>query len=110
MQRLFVMFPDRGPGLGLLWLRLCLAAALCTPGAWAGVVMAVCALAVGLLLLGWLTPLSAVLACVGLWLQGAPLPLLLLPLALLLLGPGAYSLDARQFGRRLLGRRPPPNG
>ncbi|PSD25425.1 hypothetical protein C7E18_21740 [Stenotrophomonas maltophilia] len=28
MQRLFVMFPDRGPGIGLLWLRLCLSAAL----------------------------------------------------------------------------------
>jgi len=26
------MFPDRGPGLGLLWLRLYLAAALCAPG------------------------------------------------------------------------------
>ena len=110
MQRLFVMFPDRGPGLGLLWLRLCLAGALCTPGLQPGVLVVLCALGVALLVLGWLTPLSAMLACVGLWLQGAAVPLLALPLALLLLGPGAYSLDARQFGRRLLARRPPPNG
>ena len=34
--------------------------------------------------------------------SGGPL---LLPLALLLLGPGAYSLDARLFGRRRLRRR-----
>ena len=100
MQRLFVMFPDRGPGLGLLWLRLCLAGALCAPGLHDGGLVVLCALGVALLLLGWLTPLSAMLACAGLW----------LPLALLLLGPGAYSLDARQFGRRRLGRRPPPNG
>ncbi len=110
MQRLFVMFPDRGPGLGQLWLRLCLAAALCAPGLHSGVLVVLCALGVALLVLGWLTPLSAMLACVGLWLQGAAVPLLALPLALLLLGPGAYSLDARQFGRRLLARRPPPNG
>lgn len=110
MQRLFVMFPDRGTGLGLLWLRLCLAGAVCAPGLNAGGVVVLCSFGVTLLLLGWLTPLSAVLACAGLWLQGATLPLLALPLALLLLGPGAYSLDARQFGRRLLGRRAPPNG
>ena len=110
MQRLFVMFPDRGPGLGLLWLRLCLAGALCAPGLHDGGLVVLCALGVALLVLGWLTPLSAGLACAGLWLQDAALPLLVLPLALLLLGPGAYSLDARQFGRRRLGRRPPPNG
>jgi hypothetical protein len=82
MQRLYVMFPDRGPGLGLLWLRLCVAGGLLAGGSPAGVPGLMCLAAIGLLL----------------------------PLALLMLGPGAYSLDARLFGRRLLQRRPPPNG
>lgn len=104
------MFPDRGPGLGLLWLRLCLAAALAAPRLHRGGVAVLCALGVALVVLGWLPPLSAVLAYAGLWLQDAPWPLLALPPRLLLLGRGACPLDARQFGRRLLGRRPPPNG
>ncbi|MGF6416594.1 hypothetical protein ABH900_000055 [Stenotrophomonas sp. AN71] len=110
MQRLFVMFPDRGPGLGLLWLRLCVAAALCTPGAHAGWLTVLCLLAVTMLLLGALMPLAAALAAAGLFAQDLPWPLVLMPLALLVLGPGAYSLDARVFGRRVLGRRPPPFG
>ncbi|HDS1139402.1 TPA: hypothetical protein QDZ75_003462 [Stenotrophomonas maltophilia] len=110
MQRLFVMFPDRGPGVGLLWLRLCLAAALCTPGTHAGGWSALCLLAAAMLVLGALTPLAALLAAVGMFAQRAPWPLVVLPVALLMLGPGAYSLDARMFGRRLLGRRPPPFG
>ena len=107
---MFVMCRDRGPGRGMRGLRLCLDGALCAPGLHDGGLVVLCALGVALLLLGWWTPLSAGLACAGLWLQGAALSLLALPLALLLLGPGAYSLDARQFGRRRLGRRPPPNG
>ncbi|WP_459041874.1 hypothetical protein [Stenotrophomonas sp. PSU-St19] len=110
MQRLFVMFPDRGPGIGLLWLRLCVAAALCTPGAHAGWLSALCLLAVAMLALGVLTPLAALLAAAAMYAQQAPWPLVALPLALLMLGPGAYSVDARLFGRRLLGRRPPPFG
>lgn len=110
MQRLFVMFPDRGPGLGLLWLRLCLAAALCAPTTLSGWLLALVALGAALLVLGWLTPLAVLLACAVLWLQAAPLSWVMAPIALWMLGPGAYSLDARQFGRRVLGRRPPPNG
>ncbi|MDV5766657.1 hypothetical protein QM186_13780 [Stenotrophomonas maltophilia] len=53
MQRLFVMFPDRGPGIGLLWLRLCVAAALCTPGTHAGWLSALCLLAVAMLALAY---------------------------------------------------------
>lgn len=51
MQRLFVMFPDRGPGLCLLWMRLCLrlrlrlAAARCAPVLHPGVLVVLCALA-----------------------------------------------------------------
>lgn len=110
MQRLFVMFPDRGPGIGLLWLRLCLSAALFTPGMQAGGWSALCLLAVLMLVLGALTPLAALMAVVGMFAQQTPWPQAVLPLALLMLGPGAYSLDARLFGRRLLGRRPPPFG
>ncbi|PZS71644.1 hypothetical protein [Stenotrophomonas maltophilia] len=110
MQRLFVMFPDRGPGLGLLWLRLCVAAALCGPGMPGGWLSALCLLAVAMLALGVLTPLAAVMTAVGLSTLPGPWPLALLPLALLVLGPGAYSLDARLFGRRVIGRRPPPFG
>jgi len=111
MQRLFVMFPDRGPGIGLLWLRLCVAAALCTPGTHAaGWLSALCLLAVAMLALGVLTPLAVLPAALGLYAQALPWPLVVLPLALLALGPGAYSLDARLFGRRRLGHRPPPFG
>ncbi|MHC1669714.1 hypothetical protein ACODUO_11135 [Stenotrophomonas maltophilia] len=110
MQRLFVMFPDRGPGAGLLWLRLCVVAALCVRPADAGWLTAACLLVALSLLLGVLTPLSALLAVPCLFWQSVPWALALLPLALLALGPGAYSLDARLFGRRVLERRSPPFG
>lgn len=111
MQRLFLMFPDRGPGAGLLWLRLCVAAALCTAHGPVEVwLLALCVLAVALLALGAFTPLAVPLAMAGLHVLAEPWPLVVLPLALLVLGPGAYSLDARLFGRRVLGRRPPPFG
>ncbi|MCR8716085.1 hypothetical protein [Stenotrophomonas indicatrix] len=110
MQRLYVMFPDRGPGLGLLWLRLCVAGGLLAGGTPAAAPGLLCLVAIGLLLPGLLTPLAVLLAVPGLYGQDVVLPWLLLPLALLLLGPGAYSLDAWLFGRRLLPRRPPPNG
>ncbi|MEG0183503.1 MAG: hypothetical protein RR704_08630 [Stenotrophomonas sp.] len=110
MQRLYVMFPDRGPGLGLMWLRICVAAAMLLPAPAAGGPWWLCLAAAGLLLPGLLTPLATALAVSGLYLQGAALPWCVLPLALLVLGPGAYSLDAQLFGRRRLRRRPPPIG
>lgn len=111
MQRLFVMFPDRAPGVGLLWLRLCLGGTLCWPwpqAAWEQWAVAVAAL---LLAGGGLTPVAVALACIALWHAGIGPALALLPACLLLLGPGAYSLDACVFGRRLLTggqRRHPP--
>ena len=105
MQRLFSMFPDRGPGVGLLLLRAALAVALWqsrTAGspAWTGVALAACLL----LICGWLTPLALLLACVQALAHLAvdQAPTLLLIAGLALLGPGAYSLDARRFGRRVV--------
>ena len=110
MQRLFVMFPDRAPGIGLLWIRLCLGAALCWPwpaAAWTQWMVASAAL---LLVLGGLTPLAVLLAMLALLASASNVALGLLPACLLLLGPGAYSLDACLFGRRVLvaARRAPP--
>ena len=62
------------------------------------------------LCIGFFTPIAAVLAfalqgallCLRLLSIEAGLVLLLDALALAMLGPGAYSLDARRFGRRVL--------
>jgi uncharacterized membrane protein YphA (DoxX/SURF4 family) len=115
------MFPDGRPGFGLVLLRIYLALAALTafgdaPGAGIGI-------ALGVLVAGLLAGLlvqvqAAVLAIGSLWLAAQPgtpwmqaLPMLLVSLAVLCLGPGAYSLDARLFGRRIVtGRRPPPPG
>lgn len=64
-----------------------------------------------LLLAGFLTPFvsvaSVVLCLSTVWLLGAPANLIfatmtLTPLALGFIGPGAYSVDARLFGRRTI--------
>ena len=114
MQRLFSTFPSGRPGIGLLLLRVSVAAALVLSFAWhqgiPGAAVAASGLTCLALCLGYFTPVAAVLAFL---LQGALLclrflsveaggVLLLDALALTLLGPGAYSLDARRFGRRVL--------
>ena len=114
MQRLFSTFPSGRPGIGLLLLRVSVAAALVLSFAWhQGITVAAVAvswLTCLALCTGYFTPIAAVVAFV---LQGALLclrflsleaggVLLLDALALTLLGPGAYSLDARRFGRRVL--------
>jgi uncharacterized membrane protein YphA (DoxX/SURF4 family) len=114
------MFPAGAPGCGLLILRIGVAASLhIDPSGHFGVnpnVPAFLALATlsSSLTLGLLTPLVALLTGVIelgqlLGATSAVAAVLLGPLdaaVLLLLGPGAYSLDARLFGRRVVVLQP----
>ena len=117
VQKLFSMFPAGLPGLALLLLRLAVAALLFIDQAgnlllpapiWLLIVSIVAGLAVSL---GFLTPLFAGLSGLAKIVGLASLPQLFAPLvilalllvaALAMLGPGAYSLDAKMFGRRVV--------
>ena len=117
MQRLFSTFPEGWPGTGLLFLR----AVTAIPPVQHGIVGLLTAplpalinlqlLAAGaavLLLLGLWTPVAGVLlAAAEMWLTFShPIDpwrhILLgaLGAALAMLGPGAWSVDARLFGRK----------
>ena len=114
MQRLFGAFPNRGAGLALLILRLAVAAALISsarlcPGPATEVLVALSRIAAVLIVAGWYTPLaagSAVLISLGtLWVcrePGINALMIAILIAIGLLGAGAYSVDARLYGRRRL--------
>ena len=112
--------------MGLLLLRVLVSCSLIVQGAayvhWANRSLAMWAVAAfastcgALLLIGLMTPLAAVsvvIGGIGIALSLIPLPsnnlfdsslailnLIGLSIAIALLGPGAFSLDARMFGRR----------
>ncbi len=137
MPKLYSTFPDGWSGFGLLLLRVSLGTTVIIQGlayllerqnlrfgAWA-----VCLLALGsggALLMGLLTPVASTIAFLGgigfafSWLPapswnffwGNPLSIdaIIMALAAVFLGPGAFSLDARLFGRRkvIIPRTSPP--
>jgi hypothetical protein len=131
VQKLFSMFPAGVPGVALVLLRLSVAAVLFVDQhgrlfapmpSWLMLLALVVALA---LCCGCLTPFFAVVAgLLELVENTCPTSVPLLPLsaagctpmvlvsllvaaAVAMLGPGAYSFDARMFGRRVV-LLPPP--
>jgi len=111
MQRLFSIFPQGLPGCGLALRRIGVAATVLQQTSDLDLPLRVAALLpVAALLAGLLTPWFAALGVALVLLQAAlgalaPLPAAIAvchAAALGLLGPGAYSLDARLFGRRRL--------
>lgn len=116
VQRLFSTFPNSWPGVGLLLLRfaagLSLAAVAHVAGDLAGTASLFARCAVGglavLIWIGFWTPLAAVIGAaiqviVLAFGHQSTLALVVfaaLGLSLALLGPGAWSFDARLFGRK----------
>jgi putative oxidoreductase len=115
VQRLFATFPDGQPGAALLLLRLALAGILAFRGPllWQGppafLISLLCNCTGLFLAVGIFTPFTAMVAAA----LGAAALLLcrssdpasaafvvVVMAALVLLGAGAYSLDARLYGRR----------
>ncbi len=116
------MFPSGRPGIALVIVRLSLAGTLlrhayrCGPTAslsWSVPVLILIALALSV---GVATTIASTLYCLAevafLTITGFDASELMLSIpvavALALLGPGAYSLDARMFGRRVI-LLPPDN-
>jgi hypothetical protein len=118
VQRLFSMFPAGLPGSALLLLRITVAGLLLvsslsneSTGSVTPLKLLALSITCILLCLGALTPLASVLSLViqamyfpsldGL--RSASLALhMCVSVAVFLLGPGAYSLDSKMFGRRLI--------
>jgi hypothetical protein len=115
------MFPSAWPGLALILLRGSVATAVVLEG-WihrqglSGWMLGALALLSACLCAGFLTPIMAILALsvhVLAWsslsIDGAGMTAVALldALALAMLGPGAYSIDAYCFGRRVVVLPPP---
>jgi hypothetical protein len=117
VQRLFSMFPQGGPGLALILLRLTVAGtfliefwtrfgAVVPTYILFGVVVVALSLGIGIF-----TPIICVLICAaesyyvvlaGTAVAIVKLSAILNAAALALLGPGAYSIDAWLYGRRVV--------
>ena len=119
MQKLFSAFPGGSPGLGLLLLRALVGITLIaqivsyvgstklTVLGW--VVTALVLIIASCLLVGFMTPIAAIVIGLGasalaisslLDTNQTLLNVIVLTIAVALLGPGAFSIDARMFGRR----------
>jgi hypothetical protein len=116
MQRLFSMFPRGAPGVALLLLRASVTTALLADAcqnrqsisAWIQALALLAALAVSA---GYLTPIGALTAVAvhaRLWLalgtgdMAVAAVIVFDAVALALVGPGAYSIDAYRYGRRVV--------
>ena len=117
MQRLFSNFANGWAGVGLLLLRLLSGGGLLYCGigsAWSAatrLAMALSVISAGtgvMLVAGFYTPVAGILAALveawivfsyprNLW---ATIVLMALGLSLAMIGPGAFSIDARLFGRK----------
>ncbi|MBV8865993.1 MAG: hypothetical protein JO210_11410 [Acidobacteriaceae bacterium] len=121
MQRLFSTFADGWPGVGLLLLRLLIGATLINLGIRSVdggtptliIVLQMVGVACGMVLLvGFLTPVAGALAAIAkVWIAISrfsshssdpwiALAQAILAAALAMIGPGAWSVDARRFGRK----------
>jgi uncharacterized membrane protein YphA (DoxX/SURF4 family) len=114
VQRLFSSFADGWPGVGLLLLRLLAGGVLLYGGFLSGgptmqAAPAIIAAAFGVLLIvGLLTPLAGITAAaIEIWIafshpesRAVHIGPACVSLSLAMIGPGAWSIDARLFGRR----------
>jgi uncharacterized membrane protein YphA (DoxX/SURF4 family) len=108
VQRLFTIFPNALPGLGLLMLRVTTLAAVVSDGPLPLPLAIVQTLSGILLLIGLWTPVAAsVCFLIEAWLTlvsgptaGMHAAYAGISLSLALLGPGAWSFDCRLYGRR----------
>ena len=124
LQKLFSTFPEGWPGVGLVLMRLAVALSAIVQGISTWIESPAQRWAIGsleilvgtALLIGFLTPIAGASAslsnlAIGVsWLPTsgdnahdktvAALYLVVISIAITLLGPGAFSLDARLFGRR----------